>query len=274
MRFRLLVFTTLFVLLGAAADAGEFRVDDVNSALEKAKEYENKIKPCVKNPKAQEAAQKAAERFYATEYQEKIQNEIKRLESENFKEVINEFKKGNTAEKATGLQPDERIYIFISSSIPVDTLRRYAVDLDRIHDGNVSMVMRGFVNGMKLFKPTMKFVRSINVKDVNCDPSVEKCETFNASINIDPLLFEKYGISSVPAIAYVKGVSLIDSTMSEGWGTNLEGSPEAYIVYGDVSLEYALKTIQDKTKNNLNSILKKLRNGFYQNQQGEDNADK
>ena len=152
----------------------------------------------------------------------------------------------------------------MSSSVPLSTLRTYASELDKLNDSGVSMVMRGFVDGIKHFKPTLELVRSILVKDSTCDLSAEKCKAYNAAISIDPLVFRKYGIERVPAIAYVTGTSLEDVAMSEGDVKNLEGSQDAYIVYGDVSLECALETIAAETKSNrVNSLIKKLRKGFY-----------
>ena len=66
----------------------------------------------------------------------------------------------------------------------------------------------------------------------------------------------------MPAIAYVKGLNVIDLTMSEGFENNIKGSQDAYVVNGDVSMEYAIETISNKDKGVL-KILGNLKKGFY-----------
>ena len=143
------------------------------------------------------------------------------------------------------LESSEKIYIFISSSIPVATLKNYTNDLDTLNNANISMVMRGFVDGMKHIKPTMDFVRSITHEDPACDPLNTECAIFNADIIINPMLFRKYNITTVPAIIY-------------------KNKSQSYTLYGDVSLQYALEQIFKKTDNKrINNIIKKLRGDFY-----------
>jgi type-F conjugative transfer system pilin assembly protein TrbC len=253
-------------LLYASVSVGEeFNTDYVNDALNRAKKHEDKIKLPSINNETQKAAQKAARSFYSPEYQRRIQQEIERLKKEKFNDVLSgSAKRSTSSDTNTILYPDERIYIFISSSIPLVTLRSYAETLDRINDPSIFMVMRGFVDGMRYFKPTLEFVRNIIVKDTSCDLSSEKCDVYRVSISIDPLLFKKYGIKAVPAIAYARGVSIADTAMSEGWDNNVNSSLEAYVVYGDVSLEYALEAISKRTKNRrINNLLEELRHGFY-----------
>jgi len=142
------------------------------------------------------------------------------------------------------------VYVFISSSVPLDTLRNYARAIDRLGYDNIFMVMRGFVGGMKYIRPTIDFISSILKKDSSCDfASGEQCEVFSAAVNIDPLLFRAYNISEVPAIVYARGVSVSDSALSEGLADNATYK-DAYVVYGDVSIEYAVKKIKEEIEKN------------------------
>ena len=162
------------------------------------------------------------------------------------------------------LDSSERIYIFISSSMPVSTLRNYAGNIHVLGDPNISLVMRGFVNSMKYIAPTADFVKSIIFDDPDCIPS-EKNEfpAFNTSVVIDPLLFRRYEITAVPAIIYARGIEIMDSQGSEGKKENAKLS-EAYLLYGDVSLGYALEQVYKKTNyQKINKIIKKLRGDFY-----------
>ncbi|MEJ2068527.1 MAG: type-F conjugative transfer system pilin assembly protein TrbC, partial [Deltaproteobacteria bacterium] len=156
-----------------------------------------------------------------------------------------------------------RIYLFISSSMPVSTLRNYAADIDRLKDPRITLVLKGFVGGMHYIKPTIEFIEKILVKNPTCDLSGGECSLFHVQVNVDPLLYSRYGIQSVPAILYVRGLHSSDPEESEGIRENASIS-DAYLVSGDVSLEYALDLIQKKSRSGqIKRILQDLRRGFY-----------
>ncbi len=274
MRFRVLpIISVIIVIAAVSLGADDFSYDDVTGVQKRAEQYRDKIQlPSCDHPGAQAAAEEAARRFYSAEYQKKIQAERERLKREKFSDIGGSCaaKENKSTSRNTLLFPDERIYIFVSSSVPMATLRAYAQRLDRINDPNISMVMRGFVKGMKYFRPTLEFIRKVIVRNTACDASVEQCDAYNVSITIDPVLFRKYGIKAVPAIAYARGVSLVDPTMSEGWDENLHGSPDAYVLYGDVSLEYALASMSRKARDNrLNDLVEELRSGGFYKRKAE-----
>jgi type-F conjugative transfer system pilin assembly protein TrbC len=144
------------------------------------------------------------------------------------------------ASKPGRLSQSERVYIFVSSSMPMAALRRYASDLDRLADPNIVMVLRGFVGGMKRFKPTGDFIGQVLRKDEACDPGKQQCEAYQAGIQIDPMLFRKYGIKQVPAVVYVPQVQVAD--LGDGAGGQADGG-DYCVVYGDASLGYVLGVI-------------------------------
>jgi type-F conjugative transfer system pilin assembly protein TrbC len=78
--------------------------------------------------------------------------------------------------------------VFISSSMPADTLKRYIEDAD----GNAIFVLRGTVGSPKTIMPTINFIKSIL-----CD---EKMSCKEASIIIDPELFKTYSVERVPTV--------------------------------------------------------------------------
>ena len=79
---------------------------------------------------------------------ERIQKEVFGREGVYYKDS----KKGSAT---GGLGTNERIYIFLSSSIPTETLRRYTSAVGALGDRNVRFVMRGFIGGAKYMKPTL-----------------------------------------------------------------------------------------------------------------------
>src|SRR3990172_6577024 len=155
------------------------------------------------------------------------------------------------------LKEDERIYIFISSSVPKETLRNYARDLDALGQPRMSIVMRGFVGGMTKVRPTLEFLRGVLFKDENC--ASDKCDAYQAPILIDPMLFKRYGIETVPAIVYARGVT--DLTVSEKIKEGGE-TGDYYMLYGDAALDGALELIdREGGSRSLDCLLWKLRRG-------------
>lgn len=161
------------------------------------------------------------------------------------------------------LSSSERLYVFISSSIPKATLRRYLADLDGVDDPNIAVVMRGFVGGMAKVGPTLEFMKEVLFKDENCDPAAGPCELFKTGVQIDPKLFRRYSVERVPAIVYATSVTTNHPQMSEGIikAANVRG---AYAVYGDASLEYLLRRIQKESgSKSLARMIARLKEGFF-----------
>jgi conjugal transfer pilus assembly protein TrbC len=221
---------------------------------------------------AQERAEELAEFYHSEQFQCTVNDKIEGLKQGVFKSSIEEYYEGlnkNNGDDEAGnkktqssLSSSERIYIFISSSVAESTLRNYAADLDKLNDSNISMVLRGLVGGMKYFRPTLDFVTNVIKKHQNCNLTYQ-CETYRANIQIDPLLFRRYGIKQVPAIVYVPDIKINDSSLSEGLKDNAHVS-DYYVVYGDTSFEYALELIQRKTKSrSLKELITAMRKGFY-----------
>ncbi len=126
-----------------------------------------------------------------------------------------------------------RLFLVISSSISFKTLRRYVF---QIADNNlpIQMVLRGLLPGSnngRDFMPTIKYItRLIKYKG--------KAGYYDMHVDIDPLIPTKYNINKVPALIY-------DVNYNPQTFTTIDD--KAYVVYGDVDLEYGLKQIEKKT---------------------------
>ena len=143
--------------------------------------------------------------------------------------------------KPVHLAQDERVYIFVSSSMPQSVLRTYAQDIAKLGDHRVQMVMRGFVGGVGKMVPTTTFVAGVLKKDASCTLKADaQCEMLSVNFLIDPLLFERYGINQVPAFVYVKGLSMNNPGGSEGFGSNVANPGKYLKIAGDASLGYVL----------------------------------
>lgn len=241
----------------------ELAINDISTALDKA----NVLIPDFKVPKnvwEKEMAQKAEEtnnHYLSPAYQAKLATETERLKKDVLKTSYAshypdaEKVKDENGEPVAQLPSDERVYIFISSSMPIQTIRAYVDSVVRLNDQNIQLVMRGFIGGVSKIGPTTSFISAAIKNDANCDESREKCTVKRANVNIDPLLFRKYDIDRVPSIVYAKGVKVLDPGMSEGKTDNVQIN-DFYSIFGDASLEYCLTKIAHESDSK--SLLKLL----------------
>jgi conjugal transfer pilus assembly protein TrbC len=227
-----------------------------------------------KNKAATETGRKMGDYMKSEGYQTRVAAEADRIRNEVMGEEV-AFKKyypdAATAKKAEGhvLGTGERVYVFISASMPVETLRNYAISIDKAGDPNVVMVMRGMIGGVSKLVPTMEFIGKVLIKDNNClAKSMQaggtiECDTYGAEVIIDPMLFTRYNIFKVPAVVYATGVTPFDLEASEGTEENTKvGSSKT--VYGDASLDGIVETIAENTKSKtLEALFKKMRAGYY-----------
>lgn len=249
------IILIIVLIFFSCASAEGFGPNEVKSVLDEADKLKADIRiEEIDNPKAQRAAEKAAEYFHSDECQNRINAESERIKKDLFQEYV----KDKHSQNPKGLSETERIYVFISSSMPMATLKTYALEIEQIGDKNITMVMRGFVGGMAKFGPTMEFCQQILMVDPDCN--VNDCEAIRAQIEIDPNLFRKFGIKQVPAIVYAKNVNLIDPEQSAGIETNVKGQISGYRLYGAVPIDYALdKFYQESKSKNLKYLLSRAR---------------
>ena len=125
-------------------------------------------------------------------------------------------------------------------------LRNYVADAGRLQDPNIIFVLRGFVGGARYVKPTKTFVSDLLKRAPDCDVAAGKCEALEVSLQIDPALFARYGISEVPAFVYVPNIQILDFDRSEGESDSAKVG--TYIaVKGDMPLETVLEKLQAVT---------------------------
>lgn len=112
------------------------------------------------------------------------------------------------------------------------------------------MVLRGLLPGSNAgadFMPTIKYItRLIKYKG--------KTGYYDMHVDIDPLISSKYNVKVVPALIYDKDYNPQTFTTIDD---------KAYVVYGDIDLEYGLKQIENKTHS---KYIKEVLNLFNKNQ--------
>lgn len=207
----------------------------------------------------EERARDVLDRLHSPGYVSRLEAEKNRLEREVFGDALETLPETSELRSAAsnGLAPTERIYLFISESIPLETLRNYARDITEMGDPVIVMVLRGFVGGMRQVLPTRRFVLDILRKDLACDPdSRSDCELYPVNLVLDPLLFRLYDVREVPAVVYA-----LDAEAT-GFGRSEEPRKGAttgrfWRISGDAGLGHLLRRIQLATGSGaLTSILR------------------
>lgn len=167
------------------------------------------------------------------------------------KKIRNNYIKFLKTNKPFAMQGGKRIFLMISSSIPFKTLRRYVIT---IADNNlpVQMILRGLLPGSdkgRYFMPTIRYIESL-IKYKG------KAGYYDMHVDIDPLVFTKYNVRSVPALIYVKNYNPQTFTSI---------GEKAYVAYGNDDLKYLLRQIENKTKSvYIENILKDFdKNQFF-----------
>jgi conjugal transfer pilus assembly protein TrbC len=245
------------------ADKFDMKVIDATMNRAKALEEKLRVPENLHREEAEKEARKALEVYRSEEFQKRIGLETDRIKKEVFKGLKDYYRdiQGGTRIHAR-LSSNERIYLFVSSSIPKQTLRNYMAQVAKVESPNMVVVMRGFIDGMKYVRPTLEFAHGIMKKDESCELPKE-CELYGVNFEIDPLLFRRHGINRVPAVVYVPDISVEDPGASEGLEDNAKVL-DFHLFYGDVSLDYALERINERAKSvPLKAVIDELRGSSY-----------
>ncbi|WP_454884370.1 type-F conjugative transfer system pilin assembly protein TrbC [Sphingomonas oryzagri] len=131
--------------------------------------------------------------------------------------------------------PDAHVHwvplLFVSSSMPIDELRTYAMALEKTGG---ALAFRGMPGGLHRVGPMAKLSAEILRLDPGCDGPA--CAMRATPIVIDPIAFRQHGIARVPAMAMVAG----DPTRAycERGDTPAPPTP---IIYGDAALSGLLE---------------------------------
>lgn len=134
---------------------------------------------------------------------------------------------------------DFRIFIFISESVPMKTLKNYMKDVLKLRDA--LLVMRGVVGSVTFLKPTQNFISNIA-----CGKNLDELKPENncnvGRVDINPLLFSLFNIGEVPAIVFSR-LSYQELMIRANMGTPV-GDDEYFVLNGDTSLVYALERFE------------------------------
>lgn len=267
------ILAIVLCLVSTIAIAGDMTIDQVSSALNRAEEMQGKIKLAhPDNAMANAAAHSAANYVNSVEFQETVMKERNRINNvlfNGYTEGIAPAAEKDDAEICDAhLLSDERLYVLISESVPIETVRTYVRDLHLLNDDNITIVMRGFIHSGTRIKPTMDYIKSLIAKDQGCKiTNTHNCETYRANVNVDPLVFRKFGVQEVPAFVYVRGAIMQDDELSIGNGENLHPDATWKILYGDISMNYVLEKFSKEEGGSYLAEMAKKINAGYMNEE-------
>lgn len=124
--------------------------------------------------------------------------------------------------------------LFVSSSMPVATLRAYAGQLERARG---VLAFRGMPGGLTKVGPMAKLSAEILRLDPGCEGPA--CAMRDVQLIVDPILFRQHGVTHVPALGLVPGdpAQPYCEREEDGPGT----ARAAHLVYGDAALSGLLE---------------------------------
>lgn len=249
--FFVFVFVFILLALHPPCQAQDLAESDASRIMKKARKDAEKITLPVNqyNEQGLKATEETANLFHSPEFQQRIQCEQQRLEKEVFADFTKPWKKktrqtvaeqkGSVGSLAVG----EKVFLFISSSIPDETVHAYVADLAKAGDPHLSLVMRGFVGGMAKAraKKGQSYFGRILKKELDCPRTHTPCERYQVAIRLKPSMFTRYGITKVPAVIY-------------------EHDGNSFLIQGDTGLDYLLERINREVKSTgLTGLIKKIR---------------
>ena len=209
------------------------------------------------NDEAIRRASAAAREFYSEQYQSRLNEEMERIKTDLF--AIGEKENNEIIYRDAIKAPEQSLgqgsylYIFVSSSMPENTIRAYVQDIALLQEHNIIIAFRGIVGNPPKIKETAKYIKMICQNDPDCRG---KCRRYKAKFAIDPILFENYKITEAPTFVYDRHAEKTDM----GRKKKIKNESEYFKLTGDVSIEYALEIFRRETKEKeLEKLLSKLK---------------
>ncbi|AII15597.1 conjugal transfer protein TrbC (plasmid) [Campylobacter iguaniorum] len=183
------------------------------------------------------------------------------------KEIMQQLEATNSPllSKNKFLNPNEKLFIVISSSLKKETIRNYFKLLEKVNT-DVTFILRGVIGTPKKIMPTINYINDLLVKDPNGDPS-DQNNRYSFNVEINPKITRRFDVKKVPAVLFIKNYNPVVQEFKDVIGT--PDKDELYwIAYGEASIDYALEQINKKAKSDgIERLLKAMSQSFYN--QGE-----
>ena len=165
------------------------------------------------------------------------------------------------------LNNNEKIFIVISSSLSREMILNYFRALEKVNT-DVTFILQGLIgNDISKLNPTIDYIKDLLIKDRNA-PLDTPNNAYIFQIEINPKVTQKFNIIHAPAVIFIKNY---DKTIQESQELQeISNKEQAFIAYGAVNINYALREINKKAKSKgLEKLLGKLDESFFSKQSGK-----
>ena len=147
------------------------------------------------------AARQVMERFTAPTVQERLQGERARIAV-----TMTATKADDPEEQAGPLAASEHLYLFLSSSMNEDALRRLLAGIDSLGDELIVPVFAGLPHGIDNWPGNTRFFQQVLQAESTCrDTATITCKRLQVGLRINPALFRQYAVTEVPTLVYDNG---------------------------------------------------------------------
>ena len=144
------------------------------------------------------AARQVMERFTAPTVQERLQGEQARIAK-----AMTATKADNPKDQSSQLAATEHLYLFLSSSMTEDALRRLLAGIARLGDQQVVPVFAGLPHGLGDWPGNTRFFQQVLQAEPTCrDTAANTCPRLQVPLRINPALFRQYAVTAVPTLVY------------------------------------------------------------------------
>lgn len=195
MRFNIFLIGLLISFFFAFAgdnSGGNIDVKQYNQLVER---YNKEIENIYKDPKYKEFFNKNKGQAGNS-----VNNNTPNVEGGNLSDDFLKYREEVEAEEGWSPITSYKYYLFISSSIPKQTLYNYALSIYDYNSKNpndkVVMVIRGCINNCTKLKPTLDFIKDVVTVGGKYNKGLNGVEVW-----IDPTLFRYFKINKVPCLA-------------------------------------------------------------------------
>ena len=147
------------------------------------------------------AARQVMERFASPAVQERLQGKQAKVA-----EALKATKADDPQQQTSQLATNEHLYLFLSSSMPEDALRRLLAGTARLGAQQIVPVFAGLPHGLDDWPGNTRFFQRVLQEEPTCrDTAANTCERLQVRLRINPALFRQYGVTEVPTLVYDNG---------------------------------------------------------------------
>ena len=147
------------------------------------------------------AARQVMERFASPTVQERLQDEQAKVA-----EALKATKADDPQQQTSQLAASEHLYLFLSSSMPEDALRRLLAGIAGLGGEQIVPVFAGLPNGLSDWPDNTRFFKQVLQEEPTCrDTATNTCERLQIPLRINPALFRQYAVTEVPTLVYDNG---------------------------------------------------------------------